>query len=141
MGSVSAWKDSGPVSVEASISPAHDDSTSDWKLSVQLDVKPGWHLYASASKDGPARVMRIKLTLPDGVEAVGDWVNPPSDPSTKDLNTMIYEGSVAFVRKLKTGASRRDWTADIEVHYQACNEELCLPPRTIKRSVAVRTSR
>lgn len=133
--------DGGPVSAEASISPSEGDSTSDWKLQVQLDIKPGWHLYAEAPKDGSASATRIKLKLPAGVESVGDWAKPPSFPSTMDLKALVYQGTVVFEQNLKAGATGRDSTIDVEVHYQACNQEYCLPPRTIKRRVVMKIPR
>ena len=137
----SAARGGGPVSVQASIVAEHGQSNSMLELSIQLDIEPDWHVYATVPKGSPLRVTRIKLNLPDGVEAVGDWVKPQSQPSLKDLNSTIYMGSATFVRRLKAAVASKGETIDVEVDYQVCNQQFCLPPKSVKKSVMMQPSR
>ena len=47
------------------------------KIVVELQIKPGWHIYAMDGPVGMSLPTRIKMELPAGIEARGAWSAPP----------------------------------------------------------------
>lgn len=115
------------------------------KVSLALtgDIDPGWHLYAFPQPPG-SPVIPTEVTVPDGqaLSLSGD-IKPPKAASQMDptvgAQTDFYRDSVTFDLPLKVGKKPRagKQSLELEVRYQACNDRLCLPPRTDKVQVPV----
>jgi hypothetical protein len=94
------------------------------ELHLQLHIAPGHHLYSTTS--APFTPTTVKLTSPDLLPAA-----PLQSPTPDGLGHLT--GVVEFHQKLRLAPTAapgpRDLTCDVT--FQACNPELCWPPRTL----------
>jgi thiol:disulfide interchange protein DsbD len=111
------------------VSPATESSTSELTLTVTLER--GWHLNAN----DPDRPYLIPTTLE---------IDPPSGTTVESIRypeavvrnlafatgapLRLYEGTFALRVRFSGPVPRR---FEARLGYQACNEETCLPPRTL----------
>ncbi len=125
-----------PVSIKANIVKIENDE-SRFRIVVQLEIEDGWHTYDQVPEGNPAPITEAKLELPDGVRAVGDWERPIGIPYSEDPTAMIFEGKVKFACEIEAdpGATRRE--IGIEVDYQVCDDQKCLPPETFQTKLIV----
>lgn len=114
----------------------------EFPVGVQATVATGWHLYAldepedgpvplefNARAEGSMTLVSVGADRPDRGPAAG---------SAAGVN--FYQGQPRFRLRLRAepvlmaGAV----AAVIEIRYQACNERMCLPPRTATLSFPLR---
>lgn len=123
-----------------------------WKLDAASDsakltaaIEGGWHLYALDQPVGGPIPTTIKAT--DGKPFVinGKIMNAKpivkaetlfTGSDGKPLETKFFERSAVFdvPIRLNDGAAAGDISFD--VRYQVCNDTLCLPPKTVRVSLA-----
>lgn len=104
-------------------------SGADQQISILVNIKPGYHIYASGGKDCPFILTRISLTYPQGVKESGGMQLPVSEKYAGDDGVRVYEGNVVFVQKIKVeDPSVVSGEIKCEVEYQCCDLEMCLPP-------------
>ena len=105
-----------------------------FKLAFVTDIAEGYHVYASDEK----RMMpfRIDFEFPDGLTIDGDLEYPKSlvisDPILK-VDLMAYEDAIPMpVIWLRAAEDMKpgDRIVRATLHYQACNESVCLLPTT-----------
>jgi DsbC/DsbD-like thiol-disulfide interchange protein len=104
---------------------------------MRARIEPGWRLYALTQPVGGPQPTRI--TLPEGQSFVlAAPISAPTpvrkpDPNF-DLETSHYESVVTFglALQVRTGAAPGPATLDVEVRYQACTDDICLRPRTVR---------
>jgi DsbC/DsbD-like thiol-disulfide interchange protein len=98
-------------------------------LVVRAKLAPTWHIYAADETSGGNIPTTLKLNLPDGVEAVGDW-SYPAATRTKDVEGAIYEGDLTFRRKLRIAGDAAPGSIQVtcELGYQACDPFSCRAP-------------
>ena len=99
-------------------------------LAVKLRIAEGWHTYAIDKPTGVNVATELRLTLPSGWQAVGDWDIPEPHPND-DLSTYSYEKEVTFRRAIRiadTASGTQSVTCDVK--YQSCAETMCLRPTT-----------
>ena len=104
-------------------------------VTVQLDIKMGWHICAEAG-DGSEVQTSLELNLPEGVKAIGDW-NRPVGIGGAELHSEIYVGKVSFSKRVVIDPSAYGKSIDVVVSYQACNDERCNRPKTKTISIAI----
>jgi DsbC/DsbD-like thiol-disulfide interchange protein len=119
----------GP-SVDAKWSVGKPAAAATNELALTVTVEKGWHLNAN----DPGRPYLIPTTLeieaPAGTTV--ETIRYP-DPVVRSLGfapgtqLRLYEGSFTIAVRV-TGAPGR---FDAKLGYQACNDETCLPPRTL----------
>ncbi len=109
-------------------------------ITVELNVKDGWHTYAQLPDDSPSMATAAKLTLPEGVEAIGEWNVPAGEDYAKEPGTTVFEGKIKLTRDVKITASSKRRTIGVQVNYQACNDKSCLPPKRLKIALSVPAS-
>jgi hypothetical protein len=126
----------GPVSTDIKLEPTEDDAKR--RLSVSFEIEPEWHMYATEESDAGVNFpTKIELTLPDGIQAPADWQKPAGEFSRKNPGAKIYTGSVTFTRNLEVEDSDKDREIEVLISYQVCNEDLCLPPKKIRKSLQI----
>lgn len=114
------------------------------KFAVKLvaQIQPGWHLYSMKHvEDGP---VATRIWLPEGQRfQLADSIrsSPPEtsqDPSF-NMEVELYEGEASFVLPLKVaaGAPEGAQTLVVNASYQSCNNNICLPPKTVKVELPV----
>ncbi|UGU15399.1 protein-disulfide reductase DsbD N-terminal domain-containing protein [Sinomicrobium kalidii] len=112
-------------------------------LNFSADIEPGWKLYAP-SEDGDAPVTPLSITLntsPDYkvMEELEEQTTPVQafDPFF-GMEISWYEGTARLSQKIKLRHPRA--TISGKVVYMACNDRMCLPPRTEVFTLNVRNA-
>ena len=113
-----------------------------FKLQLTARIEERWHLYAMEQPHEGPRPTRILVpngqlfTLDGKIEAPGPIRE--NDPNF-GFETDFYEGSVTFDLPLRISATAEPGRqkAIVEVRFQTCNQEICLPPKTLKLELDV----
>ena len=107
------------------------------ELLVTLDLPSALHVNARPLPDGYIP-LTVSVTAPEGVHA-GDPEYPPGDPFHVDgiddeLN--VHTGLVQVVVPLRSDLREGDpVTLEVEVRLQACNEQECFLPHTVRMQI------
>ncbi len=108
------------------------------RFTVKLcgSIEPGWHLYSTKRvPDGP---IPTRIWIPEGqLLRMAGPLRSPAAQTAQDPNfgmeVEYYEGSAVFTlpvqvnEKAPAGAGK----AQVSASYQACNDKICLPPKTV----------
>ena len=118
---------SDPVTAVMVIRPQRASVGATVELVVHIRIAPAHFIHASDDAGGPFVPVAVKLTLPDGVEPVGDWQRPT--PETGHKNSLVYRGPTLLRRTLRIASNSRPETLEVtgELQYQVCTDELCWP--------------
>jgi thiol:disulfide interchange protein DsbD len=134
-----ALKAQNPVSWTFSAKKV-DDKT--YEVHMTANIQPGWHLYSQHQPDDA-------IAIPTGFTINN---NPllKLDGKVKEMGTMEkfhdkkldvsanqYSNKVDFVQVIKLKArAKTNITGSVE--FQTCNDEKCLPPKTVNFNVALK---
>lgn len=134
-----ALKAQNPVSWTFSAKKV-DDKT--YEVHMTANIRPGWHLYSQHQPDDA-------IAIPTGFTINN---NPllKLDGKVKEMGTMEkfhdkkldvsanqYSNKVDFVQVIKLKArAKTNITGSVE--FQTCNDEKCLPPKTVNFNVALK---
>jgi DsbC/DsbD-like thiol-disulfide interchange protein len=106
-------------------------------ISLEAKVEPGWHLYSTKPlAEGPIPT-RIWVGEGQPFTLNGQLASPPPE-TVQDANfgmeVEFYQGEAVFTLPVRVAAGTQPGARKLEVSasYQACNDKLCLPPRTVK---------
>jgi thiol:disulfide interchange protein len=146
-------------SFAVSTSPASAQSPVTWQLTTDDTVKSlatgqrlevklkakiegGWHLYALDQPAGGPAATTIKPTegslfqLDNDIRS-GKALSKPDQNfkvDDKPLETKFFLEAAEFVVTLKTVDRTTPDSVSLDVRFQTCNEESCLPPKTVRVS-------
>ena len=123
------------LTLTTSVDPVKGASD-EFMVSVEISIKPGWHLYSDVPEGGAHRATTVELKLPAEVTAEGEWERAPGFPALDNPAEKIYTGLARFSRTVKYGGSE-ERKIEVVVDYEVCNEDYCLPVSTLKRSVTI----
>ena len=112
-----------------------------YELQIVATIQQGWHLYSQVQPaDAIAQPTSFvfnknPLLIMDGkVKEMGNMVKFKDEKLGVSANQ--YSNKVIFVQKVKVrGNAKTNVTGKLE--YQTCNDERCLPPKTINMSIAL----
>ncbi len=116
-------------------------------LVVRFDLGEGLHIYGEPVPDG-MMATSIEVQGPPGL-VVGEAVLPPTEPlrlESMDVDLNVWSGQVDIVVPLYAVGELQSETRpldgestpiDVTVRYQACDDQVCLLPRTEKLSIEV----
>ena len=122
------------VTIKALINP-ETEKPNQFSVMVELDIASGWHIYDDVG-EGAEIPTSLKLKLPEGVTAIGDWDRPISmDGNT--LGSMVYEGQVSFSKSVAVQPSAYGESIDVTVSYQACTDLRCNRPKNKTVSIVI----
>ena len=117
-----------------------DDKT--YEIHLTANIEPGWHLYSQTQPDDAiAMPTEFKFTgnplfsLQGGLKEVGKMEK--FHDAKLDASANQYSGSVYFVQVIKLKASAKTNVSG-NVTFQTCNDQKCLPPKTVNFSVALK---
>ena len=127
---------SAPFRCDVSAEPIAN-RPNEFEIKVQMQIGPGWHAYANVAPGSPYQPIAPQLQLPKQVEAIGHWNKPLAMPDLKNPQQMRYTGMIVFTHKVRQQPSAKSNQIDIQIQYQVCDEQKCLPPATIKKSVSL----
>lgn len=106
-----------------------------FEITVRARIAEDHHIYAAnAANSKTFTPTTLKLTLPDGVETASEWSMPVTTQAAD--GEYIFTNSVTFHRSLKVRADAAGGPLSIngELKCQACNGQLCWPPKTFPLS-------
>jgi hypothetical protein len=117
---------------------ARRNTTQELDLTVQ--VKQGFHVNSTTPSD--EYLIPLRLTFTDSPVKVADVVFPKPKMQTFQFATKpmsVYEGDIRATAKLKIPGTipSGPQTLTGKLRYQACNDRMCLPPRTLEIRVPV----
>lgn len=125
-----------PIHFTASVSPSAAHPGEVVTVTVHAAVDPGWHVYSVVpTADGPAATDIVSVR--NGWQAVGPTTEDAPirklDPNFgKEVG--FHEGQATFTRQFRVPASASptpNAPLGITVHYQTCNDKICLPPTDV----------
>ncbi|MGI8469468.1 MAG: protein-disulfide reductase DsbD N-terminal domain-containing protein [Pyrinomonadaceae bacterium] len=106
-----------------------------FKAILSAEIEKGWHLYALEKIEGGPIPTRI--SVPEDSPFELGKIEPPKpievDDSAFGITTKFYEEAVKFDLPVKVLDSfeRNISELKIKVRFQTCNNEMCLPPKTV----------
>jgi hypothetical protein len=109
-------------------------------LDFTVQVKNGFHVNSTTPAD--EYLIPLRLTFADGPLQVADISFPKPKMQTFQFATKpmsVYEGDIRTTAKLKVPAAVPAGTQTLvgKLRYQACNDRMCLPPRTLEIKIPV----
>jgi len=113
----------------------------EYELQLVATIQPGWHLYSqSQPADAIAQPTSFNFNknplwdLNGKVKEIGKLEKYKDEKL--DVSANQYSNKVVFVQKLKMKAkAKTNVTGKLE--FQTCNDEKCLPPKTVNFSIAL----
>lgn len=123
-----------PVHFAASVSPSPARVGEVVTVTVHATVNPGWHLYSVVpAATGPATTA---ITSWEGGEAVGPTTeDAPIQKFDANFQTQVayHERAATFQRRFRLAGTAGK---SVSLHYQTCNDHVCLPPTDVALPVA-----
>lgn len=123
--------------IEAS-GPLSPDGTAEVKLTVE--ILPPWHINAHQPSQPFLVPTRLEFALPPGLSVKEIW----PEPKTKGIPIFrapveLYseELEVVLVLRAEPDVSPGAYSLEGKLWYQACNEEVCLPPASVSFAIPV----
>jgi thiol:disulfide interchange protein DsbD len=112
-----------------------------YEVQMVATIQPGWHLYSQTQpEDAIAQPTSFSfnknpLVVFDGkVQEQGKMVKFKDEKLGVSANQ--YSDKVVFVQKVKLiGKAKTSLTGKLE--FQTCNDQKCLPPKTVNLSIAL----
>ena len=126
-----------PVELEL-IVPEKIDQGSSAEISLKIDIKDGWYIYAPTGKnaDQGMKETKVSFTLPENLQELGTTKMPMHQfKGSYD----VYRGSnINVVQSIGTEDSTPgEYKIESQVTYQTCNDDICLPPKTVQLSAVL----
>jgi hypothetical protein len=114
----------------------------EYELQLIATIQPGWHLYSQTQpEDAIAQPTSFNfnknplLDLNGKVKEVGKLEKYKDEKL--DVSANQYSNKVVFVQKVKLkGKAKTAVTGKLE--FQTCDDEKCLPPKTVNFSIALK---
>jgi len=129
-----------PVTVSASVSPTTVAPGGKGTAKLTANIAAPWYMYSITQGSGGPIPTRI--TIDPGPFTIGAVSGPK--PKVKfdenfKINTESYSGSATFSVPFTVApdAPEGAQTLTIGIRFQVCNDNVCLPPRTLKASAEV----
>ena len=124
--------------VKWTLSPAVTELRADSVTSMRLaaTIDKGWYIYSITQKAGGPTPMTVTVEPSPPFHIQGDVQGPaPVVVFDKEFNitTERYEGTASFIVPVSATIAEgiQPNALDVKVRFQACNETLCLPARTV----------
>jgi DsbC/DsbD-like thiol-disulfide interchange protein len=114
-------------------------------VALSAEIQDGWHVYGLGQLPGGPTPLRVTIDENEIVQATGNVTGSAPqkkhDPSF-DLETQLYTHSFALQvpTEVKPHTANGKQLIPVNVHFQACSERICLPPRTVHLSVPIEIS-
>ena len=106
------------------------------RLSFDLSISAGWHVYSTALPKGGPVSAEIEFDTINGVTAVSKLLFKGNEIDKDDpvfrMRVRYFENKVTFYQDFKI--SDAGWIMEGAFTYGACDDESCLPPQRIEFS-------
>jgi hypothetical protein len=114
------------------------------RASIELaaDVQSGWHVYGLGQVPGGPTPLRVTVDENDLVQAAGATSGTPPirhHDSSFNVKTEIYTQRFALhvPVQVKQHPVSGQQEIPVSIRFQACNDRMCLPARTVHLSVPI----
>jgi thiol:disulfide interchange protein len=135
-----------PVSIQAQFTSPTDGKPC--YLFITATIEPGWHIYSitqPTAKAGNPTVSKIEVKPPEGVRIPGEFRPTVAPHKTKEpdaypgLPIETHSGIVTWYAPIELDEGVVPSKIKIEgtIHYGACSDASCLPPKTTPFSAAL----
>ena len=107
-------------------------------------IDPGWHVYAMEEPQGGPIATQVGLAENDPAETLRVTSSKPqiAPDASFGMSTGVFESSVDFTLYLRAvPAPNAGDGLQVLIRYQACNDQVCLPPHTDTVPVPLAMSR
>jgi thiol:disulfide interchange protein len=130
-----------PVKWSASTKATTVKPGGSFEVQVVAQIAEGWHLYSITQAPPP---IATRITVPAGqpFALAGSVEGPPPHVAFDQsfgIDTEFYEDSAAFTLPVKAAADASGGKKKLRVdaYFQTCNDQLCLPPKTVPMDVPI----
>jgi len=114
----------------------------EYEIQMLATIQQGWHLYSqSQPEDAIAQPTSFQfnknplIALNGSVKEMGKLEK--FKDKTLDVSANQYSNKVMFVQRVKMkGKAKTNVTGKLE--FQTCNDEKCLPPKSVNFSIALK---
>jgi hypothetical protein len=111
-------------------------------IQLSAKVEDRWHVYGLAQSPGGPTPLRVTVDPNEIVQVTGatSGTAPIKKHDTAfDLDTEVYEGSFALrlPAQINQHPAASATSIPVSIRFQACNDRVCLPPRTVHVSVPI----
>jgi hypothetical protein len=116
-------------------------SDNEYEIKMTATIQKGWHLYSQTQpEDAVAQPTAFNFNKNPLINFNGKVkeIGKLEKYSDKKLGVSAnqYSNEVSFIQKIKVkGKAKTNVTGKME--YQTCNDERCLPPKTVTLSIAL----
>jgi thiol:disulfide interchange protein DsbD len=105
-------------------------------------IEAGWHLYSLDQPEGGPKPTRITVPSEQVFEQSGTIESPEPNRAHDEnfgMETEFFKESVTFTLPLRVAekAPAGQHKLQVQVRFQTCNDQLCLPPKTVKLELTV----
>lgn len=120
------------VTPHVTVDPASVRAGSVFTIRVEVQIQPGWHIYAVDKPTGPSIPTSIDFKLPKTLSWDGDWAvsEPALDDAHPDEPAFVYQGSASFSRRVHAARDAPSGAVSLrgKLGYQACDKFSCRAP-------------
>ncbi|MFI4881632.1 MAG: DUF255 domain-containing protein [Phycisphaerales bacterium JB064] len=104
------------------------------EVHLVVRIKEGWHIYAAEPGQDDLPPLRVGVRGGAGVRVYADY--PAGTPWSHDADVLVHEGEIEFPIALELEG---EWSGRpiLVLSYQACDDQRCLPVRTVELDVAI----
>jgi thiol:disulfide interchange protein DsbD len=136
-----AWAQMDPVKWSARAKAATVRPGGTFQVEATAEIAEGWHVYSVTQAPPP---IATRVTVPAGQPfALAGPIDAPAPLTAFDqgfgIDTEFYADRASFTLTLKVAAEAAAGKtgARIQAYYQTCNDQFCLPPKTVMLEVPV----
>ena len=109
-------------------------------VDLRIDLRPGYHV--NSDKPTDPYLIPLKITWFNGPVQAGDTIFPKPTMQKFEFSEhplSVFENTFKLTTKIKVAQDAPVGPVKLQgkLRYQACNEKMCLPPRTLDVSVPV----
>jgi thiol:disulfide interchange protein DsbD len=112
-----------------------------YEIHMKATIQQGWHLYSQTQPDDAIAIPtgftlnnNALLALDGKIREIGTMEK--FHDAKLDISANQYSNTVDFVQVVKLKAkAKTNITGNVE--YQTCNDQKCLPPKTVNFSIAL----
>ena len=111
----------------------------DRKLTVKIEMQPGWHINANQPLSDDLVPTVLQATEQNTAGELSAVSYPPPVKKTLGFQSeklALYEGDISLTAALNTGVPSQDGALlRITLRLQACDDEICLPPELLELQI------
>ena len=140
-GAIPASAQSDPIKWSGATKTTSVRPGATFEVQVTAQIAEGWHLY-SLTQPPPPIATRISVPAGQPFALAGTIDGPPPHTAFDQsfgIDTEFYADSATFIVPVKAAADAPGGKRKVRIdaYFQACNDALCLPPKTVPMEVAI----